>query len=171
MEQRINFKTLLTKIGLLGILMTFNQCATGQKIDKTTPVQLNDPYYQKWVAGVRGGGAGFTVYFPVHTSSSNIELKTAYFQGKKVSLSFDQNTATYSGRYTDPRTLKKEIVMSSDPKEEYNNKIPEIEEKIPFDLKEEECIIAYSKNGKEGYFKLDKLPEKELKAYPMKPRQ
>ena len=170
MGQRINFRKLLTKVGLLSILMTFGQCATGQKIDKTAPVALNSPYCQDWVSGVKGGGAGFMLYFPVDPAS-NVTLENAYFKGKAVQLKRKQNESVYVGRYTDPITVKKDIVMSSDQKEEYNNKVPEIEEKIPFELKEGECIIAYSKNGQEGYFRIDKLPKKELKAYPMQPRQ
>lgn len=170
MGQRINLKTIITKIGLLSILVTFTQCATSQKIDETAPLQFKDAYFQNWVSGVRGGGAGFMVYLPVD-GTSDIQLETVYFKGKEVKLSFDNSTSVYSGRYTDPKTVRKDIVMSSDPKEEYNNKVSEIEEKIPFELKEGECIIAYVKNGAKGYFKLDKLPEKELKAYPMRPRQ
>lgn len=172
MEQRINLKKLLTKISLLGILMTFTQCATSQKIDKTAPVELNSPYFQQWVSGIRGGGQGFTVYFPVD-KGSDVVLHTAYFYGKKIDLQFNQKEAVYRGKYTDPQSVKTDLIMSGDTKDEYGNKAPKTEEKIPFDLKEGECILAYTKAGKEGYFKLDELPEKELRAYPMqvRPRQ
>ncbi|WP_299434039.1 hypothetical protein [uncultured Aquimarina sp.] len=169
-RKRINIRTVVTKIGLLSILVTFTQCATSQKIDKMAPVELNAPYFQNWVSGIEGGGAGFMLYIPVDPAS-DVQLENAYFKGKSVKLKRKPNEAVYVGRYTDPGTVRKDIVMSDDPKEEYNNKAPEIEEKIPFELKEGECVIAYSKNGKEGYFKLDNLPEKELKAYPMQPRQ
>ncbi|WP_299258992.1 hypothetical protein [uncultured Aquimarina sp.] len=170
MGKRINFKTLITKIGLLGILVAFTQCATSQKIDKIVPIQLKDPYFQNWVSGVKGGGAGFILYIPVDPDS-DIQLENAYFKGKNVKLKRKSNEAVYVGRYTDPRTVREDIVMSEDPKKEYGNKAQEIEEKIPFELKEGECIISYAKDGKEGYFKLNNLPEKELKAYPMQPRQ
>ncbi|MBW1293946.1 hypothetical protein GBO31_00400 [Aquimarina litoralis] len=163
-------KTLLTKIGLLGILMTFAQCATSQKIDKIAPVELNAPYFQKWVSGIRGGGQGFTLYFPV-AKESDVVLHTAYFKGKKVDLNFNQREGFYRGKYTDPESVKPDMIMSGDAKDEYGNKAPKVEEKTPFVLKDDECIIAYTKSGKEGFFKLDKLPEKELEAYPMKPRQ
>ncbi|WP_378180345.1 hypothetical protein [Aquimarina sp. SS2-1] len=169
-NRTIKIRQLLTKIGLVALLASFTQCATSQKIDKTAPVQLNDPYFQNWVSGVRGGGSGFMVYFPVDPNS-DVQLETAYFKGKKVDLQRKSKESVYVGRYKDPATVEKDIVMSDDPKEEYNNKVPEIEEKIPFELENNECIIAYTKNGKQGYFKLDTLPEKELKAYPMQPRQ
>lgn len=172
MEQRINLKKLLTKIGLLGILMTFTQCATSQKIDKIAPVELSSPYFQKWVSGVRGGGQGFTLYFPVN-KGSDIVLNKAFFKGKKVMLRFDENSSLYTGKYTDPESIERDLIMNGDSKKEYGNKAPETEEKIPFALKEGECVVGYTKAGKEGYFKLDELPEKELKAYPMqaRPRQ
>ncbi|WP_299213078.1 hypothetical protein [uncultured Aquimarina sp.] len=170
MGQRINLKTIIIKISLLSILVAFTQCATSQKIDKIAPVQLKDPYFQNWISGVRGGGAGFMVYLPLD-GTSDVQLETVYFKGKEVKLNFENNKAVYSGRYTDPKTVRKDIIMSSDPKEEYSNKVSEIEQKIPFELKDGECVVAYTKDGKKGYFKLDKLPEKELKAYPMRPRQ
>ncbi|WP_299900533.1 hypothetical protein [uncultured Aquimarina sp.] len=172
MEQRINLKKLLTKISLLGILLTFTQCATSQKIDKTVPVELSSPYFQKWVSGVRGGGYGFILYFPVK-SKTDMVLNTAYFKGKKVELRFDENKSLYSGKYKDPQSEERDLIMNGDSKKEYGNKAPQTEEKIPFALKEGECIVAYTKAGKEGYFRLDELPEKELKAYPMqaRPRQ
>ncbi|MHA7059290.1 hypothetical protein ACWGOQ_0018835 [Aquimarina sp. M1] len=169
-NRTIKIQKLITNIGLLTLLAAFTQCATSQKIDQTAPVQLTDPYFQNWVAGVKGGGSGFMIYLPVD-ATSDVQLETAYFKGKEVKLERKRNEAVYVGRYTDPKTIERDMVMSSDPKEEYTNKVPQIEEKIPFELKQEECVIAYNKNGTRGYFKIDKLPEKELKAYPMQPRQ
>ncbi len=170
MGKRINYKIIFTKIYLVSIAIVFTNCASSQKVESTAPVQLKDPYFQNWVSGIEGGGAGFMVYLPID-EKSDVQLEEIYFKGKRVKLKRKRSEAVYTGRYTNPKTVRKEIVMSGDPKEEYDNQVQEIEEKIPFDLKNGESVIAYSKNGKKGYFKLDKLPEKELKGYPMQSRQ
>lgn len=165
----MSFKTVCARICLCSILIAFTQCASSQKIDEAAPVALKQPYFQNWVAGIEGGGAGFMVYLPID-ENSNVKLEEAYFKGKSVTLERKQNEAVYVGRYTDPNTVRgdKNMVMSDDPKEEFNNKPPgEVEKKIPFELKADECVISYTKEGKKGYFKIDKLPEKQMLAFPM----
>ena len=51
-----------------------------------------------------------------------------------------------------------------------DNKLPETE-KIPFDIQGDQCVIAYSKEGKEGFFKIEKLTKKQMEAYPMQMKQ
>ncbi|OED34941.1 hypothetical protein AB832_06655 [Flavobacteriaceae bacterium (ex Bugula neritina AB1)] len=165
-----HLKSIVTKISMVGILAIFTQCATSQKVDKAAPVSFKSPYFQKWVAGVQGGGSGFNVYLPL-SSETDIELNEIYFRGKKVELLLRSDKPVYVGRYTDPNSVKRDKIMSSDPKEEFKNQVPVIEEKIPFELKGNECIIGYTKEGKKGYFKLDTLKEKEILAYPSAPRQ
>jgi len=163
-------KSIISKISVLGVLAIFTQCATGQKIDKAAPVTFKSPYFQKWIAGIQGGGSGFTVYLPLH-HESDVELNEIYFRGKKVEILLRSDKPVYVGRYTDPNSVKRDMVMSGDPKEEFKNQVPVIEDKIPFELKGNECVIGYTKNGKKGYFKLDSLEEKELLAYPSAPKQ
>jgi len=165
----MSFKTVCTRIGLCSILIVFTQCASGQKIDKVAPVALKQPYFQNWVAGIEGGGAGFMVYLPMD-ENSDVKLEEVYFKGKNVKLKRKPNEAVYVGRYTDPKTLRKDpdLTMSGDSKEEFKNKPPgEVETKIPFELSGNECIIVYTKGDKKGYFRIDKLQEKQMQAYPM----
>jgi len=54
---------------------------------------------------------------------------------------------------------KQDIVLSSDPKAEYGNRIPEKPMKIPFELLHNECVISYIKNGKTMYYKLTNVEE------------
>ncbi|MDH7446408.1 hypothetical protein QBK95_12270 [Aquimarina sp. 2201CG14-23] len=142
-------------------------------MDETAPVTFNSPYYQISMSGIEGGGYGFIVYLPVK-EPSDVVLEEAYFKGKKLKLERKKNEAVYVGRYTDPKSLKVrngDLIMSGNRNDELKNEAPVIEESIPFQLKEGECIIGYVKDGNKGYFKLDKLPEKELKGYPMQIRQ
>ncbi len=165
----INFKIIITKIpSLLFVILLFIQCASSQKIENVPPVVIKDSYFQEWIAGIQEGGSGFIVHFSVE-ENPDIILKRAYFKGKEIMLA--KNTdASYTGRYTH-NNLKKDLIMSDDPKEEFRNKVPVIEEKIPFELKNHECIIVYNKHGKEGVFSIDHLREKEVEALPMQKKQ
>ena len=165
----INFKTTSTAIGVLLLLIMHIQCASSQQIDMKTPIKVKDAYFQKWIAGIKDGGSGFEVHIEVY-EKPNIKLEYAYFKGKKIKLEYKASELKYVGYYT--KSLRKpDLVMSEDPKEEFKNKIPEMEEKIPFELKDNECVIGYSNNGKQGFFKLENITEKELQAYPTRERQ
>ena len=159
------FKSLY-KISAMLIFMI--SCASSQKLQEEAPVTITEPYFQKWMAGVKEGGSGLDIYIPV-AENNEVVLTDAYFKGKKIPLSFNSEENVYEGHYKYPKNTKKGMVMSSDPKEEYGNPVPVLEAKIPFDLKGNECVIAYTKDNKQSYFKLDTLQEKETLAYPSAP--
>ncbi|MDY8138724.1 hypothetical protein [Aquimarina sp. 2201CG5-10] len=165
----IRIKYIMARIAVFAIIVGLTQCATSQKIDEAAPIEIKGAYFQNWVAGIQGGGSGVLIYIPVE-EKSDVQLDYVYFNNKKINLERKPNEPAYVGRYTNPGE-KRDLVMSGDSKEEFTNEPPKIEEKIPFELKENECIIAYTKSGKTGFFKLDKLPEKELQAYPMQRKQ
>jgi hypothetical protein len=155
----INLKTTSATIGLLLLLIMHIQCASSQQIDKKTPIEIKDVYFQKWVAGVEAGGSGFMLYIEVN-EKSDVQLDYAYFKGKKIELGHKTNELVYVGHHTYP-SRKQDFSMSDDPKEEFKNQLPVVEEKAPFELKDKECAVAYTKNGKQGYFKLSNVPEKK----------
>ncbi len=150
----MNLKTIVTKICALIVLGTLTQCATSQKIDNKPPMQTENAYFQEW--STETNGAGFTVFISV--KDPELKLQHAYFLNKKIALTKDPNKAEYSGSYTYPKKGK-DLVMSSDPKEEFKNTLPAGIERIPFKLKDNECVIVYTKDGKEGHFKIDNLPK------------
>ncbi|WP_344924789.1 hypothetical protein [Aquimarina addita] len=141
------------------------QCASGPKIETVAPLKLLDAYVQPWASEVEGGKTGFTVHFFVE-KKADIILKEIYYKGKKIELQSTQNLTEYIGQYTNSIISKKEIIMSSDPMEEFNNQVPLIIEKTPFELEENECIIEYIQDDKKQYFKLGMLPEKEMERQP-----
>jgi hypothetical protein len=57
--------------------------------------------------------------------------------------------AATMSEYYDP-----DLIMSADPRDEYGNKPPGIQKKIPFDLNDDEAVLLYSINGQESYHKI-----------------
>ncbi len=152
-----NLSRIFTKISLLMILLIGTQCASSQKMENIAlSLQINEPYFQEWVSEK---DSGFTLYFPVDDTSTTV-LKHAYFKHKKIILLKEENKSVYIGHYTYPK--KTDLIMSSDRKEEFKNAIPAGIERIPFRLKDNECVIVYKKDKQEGFFKIEELSEKKL---------
>ncbi len=144
----------LQNVGCFMIVGTlFLNCGTC-KLDKESPMTINNPYYVKGT-GIKQ--ADFTVYLPA--DKSELTLNHIYFRGKKLPLMYDQQQSAYMATYTS--LAKPDIIMSGDPKKEFGNSLPEMKEKTPFKLESNEAVIAYIKNGEEAYFKLNTLKEKK----------
>lgn len=152
---------------LFGIItvMSFANCANGKQIQEKAPVDLQQAYYTTWVGGTKGAGSGLNLYLPViETEDIEIELDSVYFRGKRAKLQTKpQEENLYIGyfRTSDNSQKAPDLVMSSDPTEEYGNQPPEIIQDFPFDLKENEAVISFRKNGKKGYYKVDVVEKKD----------
>lgn len=165
MKKGIN--KIATLILILVVMSSFSQCSGSKDLDKKAPLNIEKAFYQSWVAGVEGGGSGINVFLP--TKERTMELDSIYFRGQSAKLEWNEETSEYVGRFTTALNQKKDIIMSGDSKEEYGNEMPVPQSSIPFELKQDECIISYSREGKTRYFKLEKLVEKPSIPYPSAP--
>ncbi len=161
----IKLKRLGSAIAMLVILAVITQCVSAQSKDKVNPTQtmdieapvkINNPYHLVQYDG-EYKSKGFTIYLMMD-SEPELELEYIYFKGKKVPLKYDEKNVMYVGEYIYP--VKKDLIMSDDPNEESKNELPPVEEKIPFELKEKEGVIAYKKDGKTRHFKLLNIPNR-----------
>ncbi len=155
---------------MLGIMLSFSQCSSAQKLQEKAPTAFGEVYCENWVAGVQGGGAGTNIFIPVEDTS--IVLDSVYFRGKAVKLQTKpQNTKVFIGYFTsDFNAPKPDMVMSADTKEEYGNKLPKKETKIPFELKDNACVVSYKDGTTTKYFKIENVVEKASIPRPSAPR-
>ena len=155
------------------VLTSFSQCSSAQKLQKEAPVKLGTVYYQHWVAGVQGGGSGFNLFIPTKgTSKESIQLDSVYFRGKVVKLEFKPNNPSlFIGRFSLRANQKKDIIMSNKQHAEYSNEAPNIIAKIPFELKENECVVSYKEDKTTKYFKIENVVEKQPQYYPSAPQK
>ena len=155
-------------LSMLIVVIGFSQCSSAQKLQDKAPLEIGQIYCQKWIAGIQGGGSGINIF--IQTGNSSIKLDSVYFRGKVAKLeSTPQEGILYIGRFKSIFNQKQDLIMSSDPNAEYGNELPKIPKKIPFELKDNECVISYKQGDKTKYFKLDKIVEKEMLAYPSAP--
>lgn len=161
----ISFSTLM-----LIVMASFSQCSTVKKMQKNAPAKLGQVYCQKWIAGIEGGGAGLNIYIP--TEDNSMQLDSVYFRGKAVKLELkNQNGIIYIGRFISDFNTKKDLIMSNEPNAEFGNEMPKMAQKIPFELKDNECVISYKEGITTKYFKVDNVVEKDLIPYPSAPQK
>lgn len=162
-----SFKQISSLIVILVILASFSQCSSAQKLQEKPPIEFGETYAQKWVAGIRGGGSGINVFIPVKDTS--VTLDSIYFRGQKEQLEFvkrDQTMYMYVGRFLTDLNQPKDIILSSDLKEESKNRLPKVKEKMPFEFNDDECIITYRKENKTMYLKISNIKMVQPLYYP-----
>lgn len=154
---------------LLFIMMgSFSQCSSVKQLETKAPTHFGNVYFQKWVAGIEGGGSGINLIIPVATNS--IVLDSVYFRNNSAKLELGTtNPKTYIGRFKTALNQKKDMILSSDPKEEFKNKVPVTTEIIPFELKDNECVVSYQEGNKTKYYKITGIVEKDMIPYPSAP--
>lgn len=158
------FKNILFLLVMFFIMVSFSKCASTQKLDKSLSMDLGAVYYKSWVAGVKGGGSGFNIFIPITSNPNNIMLDSVFFKGKQVKLEY-RNNSIFIGRFKTSINQKHDVVMSSNRLAEYENKVPELTTRSPFQLKEDECVVSYRLKNKVHYFKIDNIIKKEAQNF------
>ncbi|MFD1062528.1 hypothetical protein ACFQ1Q_04660 [Winogradskyella litorisediminis] len=154
-----SIKIFIKLLCLALLTVSFSQCASTMKLEKEAPTTFGETYYQNWVAGVQGGGSGINVFIEVNSKS--IQLDSIYFRGNIAKLQTKpSNKQMYIGRFsTEANKSLYETLSKSDVKLQ--------DEDFPFKLDNSECVVSYSEDGKQKYFKISNLKEKPLEALPM----
>lgn len=162
MKSFLNIFTLFFALSLL------SNCSSAQKLQTKIPIEIGEVYFQKWNAGVREGGSGIDLYIPVLAElPANIQLDSVYFRESAAKLQkLKEGSNVFVGRFKSDFIQKPNVVMSSDPKEEYGNKAPNINKKIPFEPKDSECVLSFKEGRDTKYFKIEKVIEQPKQNYP-----
>ena len=137
-------------ISSLIVTVMFTNCAGSNKLQKTPPAQIEQAY-------VNSSAGFYELIIPVNAvQDSQVKLDSVYFRGTKAALVSDSEKGAYIATF---KSGKRDLIMSSDPKEEYANKAPQKPAKAPFELKEDEAVIVYNQNNKTRYYKLTGIQE------------
>jgi len=133
------------------ITVILSNCAGNKELQKRPPAQFQQAYFTSTQDSIK-------LYIPVVTVQTNhVALDSVYFQGLKATLQEEvQNPGVYFAQFYKG---KQDFIMSSDPKEEYVNKLPQKAEKVPFELQDDEAVIVFTQNNKTKYFKITGILE------------
>tara|TARA_B100000497_G_scaffold125763_2_gene162958 strand:- start:733 stop:1257 length:525 start_codon:yes stop_codon:yes gene_type:complete len=160
-----------TNFFVLGIvLLTVFNCKTSKEsvlqFQSTPPLEISAPYYNSWVAGVQGGGAGINVFLPV-SDIRNIVVDSIHFRGEKAIV--EKKGSLIVGRFKTTDNQSRDFIVSSNPEDEYQNRLVYKADVSPFVLANTECVISYRVKDKRLYYKISNLKQGLAEAYPSVP--
>lgn len=139
------------------------QCKSAQ-FEAKPPIKITGATYNNWVGG-QPGVSGIRVIIG-YEKQENIEFQKIYFAQKigKVEAYVRKEKTFLVGHINTSSREKEDMILDKDPKKEVNNKLPET--KFPFELKENEAVISYLKDGKIKYFKIKNIKQTKTDYYP-----
>lgn len=144
-------------VSLMTALLVLTACKTGDISFVAQPeFQITDYYVQHFVGGVPGV-SGDNVVLEIF-NDKNFTPDSLYFQQKisKIELRKSSENVLWIGRFEQPLRLDKNADLRQN--EVLKTVTPT---NFPFDLKDNEAVLLYSKNGQKRYLKLRNLPVKE----------
>ena len=151
------------------IIVLFTQCGRGKPnaqdkyvLDPNPPFQFADVYFQKWVAGIPGGGSGTNVHFTLTDFSRDVVIDMVYFQGQATKAQISPQTRNqFVGYFKNDEG--RDIIMDADPvKESANTPRPP----FPFELNDNEAVLSFLDGNFVKYTKIENIREEEMLAYP-----
>ena len=145
-------KSLLKITGIL-VLSIFASCGSNKDLQERAPAQFADVYYTYTSEGIQ-------LNIPVSViQEERVDLQAVYFHGMKSPLvKSEENSNTYIANF---RVGAQDMVMDVDSKKEYGNKMPQMPEKSPFKIDQDEAILVFGQNEKTKFYKLTGIVKKE----------
>jgi hypothetical protein len=130
----------------------FSNCAGNKELEKRAPAQFQQAYFTSTQDSIK-------LYIPVVTiQSRQVALDSVYFRGfKTILLQDEKRPGVYFAQFYKGNS---DLIMSSDPKEEYANKMPQKAVKVPFKLQDDEAVIVFTQKNKTKYFKISGIKER-----------
>lgn len=153
------------KIILAFILIGIVSCSNSKDLELQKASDTIDAvYFQKWIAGVRGGGSGVNFYVNLKAPlEKDVILEKVQFESYEASFVKTSDTSYVAYIKTDGN--QNDMVLDSNPEKEYGNKAQD------FNLKPNEANLYFRFNGKESIKNLQNIKEKPMLAYPsVKPK-
>ena len=149
-------------LSILFLLLGFSQCGGSTLVKKST-LKVEKAFYNKWFGG-QPGVRGTKVEIHLKDASEVIFI-ALYFQGKrtKVEVSQMEKFTRIIAHFSTLKRKNRNLILDADITKELENTLPSLEE-FPFQLKENEAILSYKKEGKTLYFKIENI--KKLQSIP-----
>ncbi|WP_338376080.1 hypothetical protein [uncultured Flavobacterium sp.] len=145
------------KILVVLILFSLVSCSSSKEISPNLTDNIESVYYQKWIAGVQGGGSGINFHVNLNLPlKDNVKLEKVQFDTYEVAFEKISETE-YVAKIN---SHQNDLILDENPKKEYGNQAPKVS------LKSNEANLIFSINGKEVIKNIQKVKEKPMIAYP-----
>lgn len=146
-------KLLISPLTITLIILTSCGGQKSSMFEKEGALTFQKATYAKWVAGIKGGGAGYTIRLELDPKNNDVELDSLYFKKYSTSLLGNRN-GLYSG-YID-NGQNKEIMMPVYGEEPKAKEVPAPKNiQTLFELTGNEAVVSYTQDGITKYYKLN----------------
>ena len=148
------------KILLTLITFTIVSCSSSKEVSANLSENIESIYYQKWIAGVQGGGSGINFHVNLNLPlEENIKLEKVQFDTYEGV--FEKNSETEYVAIIN--THQNDLILDENPKKEYGNEAPT--EDV---LKPDEALLYFRIKSKGKYLVglAKNVKEKPMIAYP-----
>lgn len=142
---------------LLITALFFVSCESQKKVSERVMESVAETYFEGWVSGVRGGGAGINFHVIFKTPlSAEMQLEKVVFKGKEAVFQ------TQDGLHYTAYIITKSGGKNTPDEESVSEPLPE----------STKAILYFKQNGKTKVHTVENVKEKEMLAYPSmnKPR-
>lgn len=121
------------------------------QFEKENALVFTKATYTKWVAGVKGGGAGYTINIIMDPSSNEaIQLDSLYYKNYMIDL-ISNGDKIYSGHIDTGENREINSPFYGNTQKEKPKQ--DIVTEVPFELTGDEAVVSYTQNGTTKYYK------------------
>ena len=149
-------------IGILLFFIMYSCASLKSNAQELNLVNIKEAYYQKWVAGIEGGGSGTNFFVTFEKPLDNdIELISVQFNSQEIL--FEKTSKTeYVAKI---QSVQKDLIMDENPVKEYGN------QNTIINLKPNQAVLNFQKNGEIYTKKLENVKEKTIVAFPSRNKE
>ena len=148
----------MKKITILLVLYLISSCAPTTSIMAERSTNIEQAYYEKWVAGIRGGGKGMNFYLDLNAPfSKHSQLKKLIFRGYEVDFI----------KIDDLHYTASIITADNSDGEENSHQTVKPSPQVKSKLTDNEALFLFEYDGKPAQQKYNKVLEKAMLLYPV----
>jgi hypothetical protein len=142
-----NYKS-ISLVFIIGICLT--SCVMKQEYQTELPQEIERTYFQQETGVVGANGIHFFIEFKKPLSST-IKLNKIYFRNQESVVKKVSNRI-FAAHFKQTNASQ-DLILDRNPLKEYGNKAPVIIAS-KFDLKANELLLEYSRNGSISFYKI-----------------
>lgn len=136
-----------------------------QDLETSAPFKIDEKAYFYWVSG-KQGTEGTTISLRGNTQTLSVSFSKLYFQNHEYEIVPEFNNQGFLIQGTFSKFREPDRIMHKDAANETSNEAAKTKKKIPFDLEDDEAILLYSVNGREGYYKVKEIKQLDKVSMP-----
>ncbi|MDT0606201.1 hypothetical protein [Croceitalea rosinachiae] len=152
---------------ILALAFSLSACSSQKKLVET-PFEMGQATCQSWAGGRPEAGSGINLEIPLLSEKiGEMKMQRAFFRGMVADVTLDSNEGKQVAKasFKKQASGKMDMVMHADSKEEVGNQPPKKEEKFPFELGNDQCVVSYLDGDTIKYFMIEGIKEKKPLIY------